>query len=46
MTISAANLGTVLAVIALVLAIVFCVIGQLTPVVAGLIVLLAIARMT
>lgn len=44
MTIS--NLGSVLAIIALVLAIVFVVLGQMTPVVAGLIVLLAIARLT
>lgn len=39
------NLGSILAVIALVLAIVFAVIGHLPMVVAGLIVLLAIARL-
>jgi hypothetical protein len=40
------SLGTVLAIIALVLAVVFVAIGQLTPLVAGLIVLLAISRLT
>ena len=40
------NLGSVLAIIALVLAIVFVVVGQLSWVVAGLVVLLAIARLT
>ena len=40
------NLGSVLAIIALILAIVFVVLGQMTVAVAGLIVLLAIARLT
>lgn len=45
-TMTISNLGSVLAIIALVLAIVFVVLGQMTVAVAGLIVLLAIARLT
>jgi hypothetical protein len=40
------SIGAVLAIIAIVLAIVFAAIGQLTVLVAGLVVLLGIARLT
>lgn len=46
MNINLGSLGTVIAIAVLVLAIVFIAIGQLPPIVGGLIALLALARIT
>jgi len=43
---SISSIGSVLAIIALVLAVVFAAIGKLTLIVAALVILLAIARLT
>jgi hypothetical protein len=46
MTLNLGGVGSILAIVALVLALVFGVIGHLPWVVAGLIILLAVARLT
>jgi hypothetical protein len=46
MTITPGSLGQILAILALVLAVVFAAIGHLSILIAGLVVLLAVARLT